>query len=126
MKPDLIKFLMTKGKQPFDIVTNNCFEFTNDCWEIYHGHRWCDQKFAGLHETPWDNFLDAADHYLERSQKPQEGHLVALDCRTDTYLHGLVTGFCTGNLSVFLNTKGVKYLPTKLIKYSWKNRYDNI
>ena len=81
-------------------------------------------NMGSLKETGLDDPLLAADRYLERSEKPQEGHLVAIKVPGDNYLHGLVTGFCVGDLSVFLNTKGVRYLPTKIVNYSWRNRHD--
>ena len=81
-------------------------------------------NMGSLKETGLDDPLLAADRYLERSEKPQEGHLVAVKVLGDTYLQGLATGFCVGDLSVFLNTKGVRYLPTKIVNYSWRNKHD--
>lgn len=81
-------------------------------------------KLSSLEETDFSDPLLGADKYLERTERPQEGHLVAIKVPGDNYLHGLVTGFCVGDLSVFLNTKGVKYLPTKIVDYSWRNKHD--
>lgn len=75
-------------------------------------------------DTDFSDPLLAADKYLERTERPQEGHLVAIKVLGDTYLHGLVTGFCVGDLSVFLGTKGIKYIPTKAINYSWRDKHD--
>ena len=81
-------------------------------------------NMGSLKETGLDDPLLAADRYLERSEKPQEGHLVVVKVLGDNYLRGLATGFCVGDLSVFLNTKGVRYLPTKIVNYSWRNKHD--
>ena len=81
-------------------------------------------NISSFEDTDFSDPLQGADKYLERAEKPQEGHLVAIKVLGDTYLHGLATGFCVGDLSVFLNTKGVRYLPTKTVSYSWRNRYD--
>ena len=81
-------------------------------------------NISSFEDTDLSDPLLGADKYLERTEKPQEGHLVAIKVPGDTYLHGLVTGFCVGDLSVFLNTKGVRYLPTKIVNYSWRNRHD--
>ncbi len=126
MKPELVNYLKQKAKEPFNIETNNCIQFTNHCWKIYHGHYWGEEymNLSSLDQTDLVDPLSGADNYLERSEKPQEGHLVALKLPGDTYLQGIVTGFCVGDLSVFLNTKGVRYLPTKIVNYSWRNRYD--
>ena len=126
MKPELLNYLQNKTKQTFDIQNNNCVQFTNDCWKIYHGHYWGEEymSLTSFDDTGLDDPLSAADKYLERSEKPQEGHLVAIKVLGDTYLHGLATGFCVGDLSVFLNTRGVKYLPTKIVNYSWRNKND--
>lgn len=126
MKPELLNYLKQKAKEPFDIETNNCIQFTNHCWKIYHGHYWGEEymNISSFEDTNFSDPLQGADKYLERAEKPQEGHLVAIKVLGDTYLHGLATGFCVGDLSVFLNTKGVRYLPTKAVSYSWRNRYD--
>ena len=81
-------------------------------------------NISSFDETGLSDPLLAADKYLERTEKPQEGHLVVVKVFGDNYLHGLATGFCVGDLSVFLNTKGVKYLPTKIVNYSWRNKHD--
>ena len=81
-------------------------------------------NISSFEDTDFSDPLQGADKYLERTEKPQERHLVAVKILGDTYLHGLATGFCVGDLSVFLNTKGVRYLPTKAVSYSWRNRYD--
>ena len=126
MKPELLNYLKQKAKEPFDIETNNCIQFTNHCWKIYHGHYWGEEymNISSFEDTDFSDPLQGADKYLERAEKPQEGHLVAVKVLGDTYLRGLATGFCVGDLSVFLNTKGVRYLPTKAVSYSWRNRYD--
>ena len=126
MKPELADYLKSKAKESFNIETNNCVQFTNHCWKIYHGHYWGEEymNISSFSETGLSDPLLAADKYLERTEKPQEGHLVAVKVFGDTYLHGLATGFCVGDLSVFLNTKGVKYLPTKIVNYSWRNKHD--
>ena len=79
-------------------------------------------NISSFEDTGLSDPLFGADKYLERSEKPQEGHLVAIKVLGDNYLHGIVTGFCVGDLSVFLNTKGVRYSPTKIVNYSWKNK----
>lgn len=124
MKPELAEYLKLKAQQSFDIKTNNCVQFSNECWKIYYGQYWGEEymKLSSFEECGLANPLAAADKYLTRSEKPQEGHLVVVKVPGDTYLHGLATGFCVGDLSVFLNTKGVRYLPTKLATYSWKNK----
>lgn len=126
MKPELVSYLQEKARQPFDIETNNCIQFTNHCWKIYHGHYWGEElmNLASFEDTDFSDPLSAADIYLERSERPQEGHLVAIKVLGDTYLRGLATGFCVGDLSVFLNTKGVKYLPTKIVNHSWRIKND--
>lgn len=128
LKPELIDYLQQKGKERFDSKTNHCVQFTNQCWRIYYGFPYCEayDSMSLIEETGYDNPLDVFDSVLERSQKPQEGHLVAIKLSSDTQLGGLVTGFCVGDLSIFMNTKGLRYIPTKLVDYSWKNRNDNI
>ena len=81
-------------------------------------------NISSFEDTDFSDPLQGADKYLERTEKPQEGHLVAVKVLGDTSLRGLATGFCVGDLSVFLNTKGVRYLPTKIVNYSWRNKYD--
>ena len=81
-------------------------------------------NISSFEDTDFSDPLEGADKYLERSEKPQEGHLVAIKVPGDTSLGGLATGFCVGDLSVFLNTKGVRYLPTKIVNYSWRNKHD--
>lgn len=128
MKPELIAYLKEKSNSSFDVETNNCIQFTNDCWEIYYGFPYS-KKYAEtkkFEDAGFDCPLALFDAVLERSEKPQEGHLVGLSVPGDTYLAGLVSGFCVGQFSVFLGTKGVKYMPTKIIRYSWKNRDANI
>ena len=126
MKPELFTFLKEKAKQSFDIKSNNCFIFTNECWSIRHGHKYADRYFDlnNLNQTEYSSLVDACDSFphLTRSEKPQEGHLVAIKLPGDTYLGGYALGFCVGDLSVFLNDKGVRYLPTKLVTYSWSNK----
>lgn len=126
LKPELETYLRTKARQSFDIETNNCIQFTNECWKIYHGSYWSEDclNLQTLEEAVFEDALLAADTYLKRSQEPQEGHLVAIRVKGDTYLQGLVTGFCIGDLSVFLNAKGVKYVPTKIVNYSWSIKND--
>ena len=126
MKPELLDYLKQRAKEPFDIETNNCIQFTNHCWKIYYGHYWGEEymNVISLEDTDLSDPLLGADKYLERTEKPQEGHLVAIKVLGDTYLHGIATGFCVGDLSVFLNTKGVRYLPTKIVNYSWRNKHD--
>ena len=126
MKPELADYLKSKAKESFNIETNNCVQFTNHCWKIYHGHYWGEEymNISSFDETGLSDPLLAADKYLERTEKPQEGHLVVVKVFGDNYLRGLATGFCVGDLSVFLNTKGVKYLPTKIVNYSWRNKHD--
>ena len=126
MKPELVSYLQEKARQPFDIETNNCVQFSNNCWKIYYGHYWGKEfmSLSSFDQCGLPDPLAAADKYLIRSEKPQEGHLVTVKVFGDTYLHGLATGFCVGDLSVFLNTKGVKYLPTKIVNYSWRNKHD--
>lgn len=79
-------------------------------------------NIRSFEDTDLSDPLQGADRYLERTEKPQEGHLVAVKVLGDTYLRGIATGFCVGDLSVFLNTKGVRYLPTKVVTYSWSNK----
>lgn len=128
MKPELVTFLKEKAKQDFNIKTNNCLMFTNECWNIYYGHKYTDKysDLTNISETNYNSLVDACDQspILTRSEKPQEGDLVALKVPSDTYLGGYVLGFCTGDLSVFLNNKGVRYLPTKIVDYSWRNKHD--
>lgn len=126
MKPELLTFLKEKAKQSFDIVDNNCYRFTNDCWKIYYGHNYSDKYFniTNVEQTEYSGLVEACDNTpsLTRSEKPQEGHLVAIKVPGDTSLGGYALGFCVGDLSVFLNTKGVRYLPTKIVTYSWSNK----
>lgn len=126
MKPELMTFLKEKAKQSFDIVDNNCYRFTNDCWKIYFGHNYSDKyfKFTNINQTEHDGLLDMFDSIpsLTRSEKPQEGHLVAVKVPGDTSLGGYALGFCVGDLSVFMNDKGVRYIPTKIVTYSWSNK----
>lgn len=124
MKPELVSYLKEKARQPFDIRTNNCIQFTNECWKIHHGFYWSEELLSvpSFDVSGFSNPLEGADHYLVRTEKPQEGHLVAIKVLGDTDLQGLATGFCVGDLSVFLNTRGVKYLPTKIVNYSWRNK----
>ena len=79
-------------------------------------------NISSFEDIDFSDPIQGADKYLERAEKPQEGRLVAIKVLGDTYLHGLATGFCVGDLSVFLNTKGVRYLPTKIVTYSWSNK----
>ena len=126
MKPELADYLKHKATESFNIKTNNCVQFTNHCWKIYYGNYWGEEymNLNSFEDTGLSDPLLAADRYLERTEKPQEGHLVAIKVLGDNYLRGLATGFCVGDLSVFLNTKGVKYLPTKIVNYSWRNKHD--
>ena len=126
MKPELMSFLKEKAKQSFDIVDNNCYRFTNDCWKIYFGHNYSDKYFSAtsIEQAEYDSLVENCDNTpsLTRSEKPQEGHLVAIKVPGDTYLGGYALGFCVGDLSVFLNSKGVRYLPTKMVAYSWSSK----
>ena len=128
MKPELVDYLRQKAKETFDIETNNCYRFTNECWKIYFGCNYSDKYFniTGIKQTDYDTLVEACDNIplLIRSEKPQEGHLVAVKVPGDTSLGGYALGFCVGDLSVFLSTKGVKYLPTKIVSYSWRNKHD--
>jgi len=124
MKPEMITYLQSKAKQEFHEKTNHCVQFTNHLWELYHGFEYCPEynQMVTLRDSKFSNALDAFDAVLERSEKPQEGHLVAVKVPGDTALEGIVIGFCVGDLSVFLNKRGVRYIPTKLVDYSWKNK----
>lgn len=124
MKPELMEYLRNKAKSEFDEVNNHCVQFTNDCWEIYYGFPYCEKynKMSRMSEAGFTEPLDLFDSVLERSEKPQEGHLVAISSDRDTQLHGLAIGFCVGDLSVFLSTNGVKYIPTKRVEFSWGNK----
>ena len=80
MKPELLNYLKQNAKEPFDIETNNCIQFTNHCWKIYHGHYWGEEymNISSFEDTDLSDPLLGADKYLERTEKPQEGHLVAV------------------------------------------------
>lgn len=105
----------------FDIKTNNCIQFTNKCWEIYHGKPWCPQYLdkQSIYETGWTDTPSLIDTLLHRTTEPKEGDLVLVKCGQDNYLNGYLAGFCIGDLSAFLGEKGIKYLPTKKLKLSW-------
>ena len=125
MKPDLLLYLQQRAKQNFDIKNNNCVQFTNKCWEIYHGKPWCEEfnQYFDIAQTEWTDPLEAADNILQRVYNPLEGDLVAMKLGNGHYyLKGYICGFCIGDLSVFLGDKGLKYLPTKRLKLFWRNK----
>lgn len=124
MKPELTEYLKTKSKQTFDIQRNNCIQFTNKCWKIYHGKGWCTyySTLTDFKQSGFSNPLEAADAVLDRTLEPKEGDLVALKVAEDNYLKGFVTGFCVGHFSVFLSDKGIRYLPTNKMTYAWTKK----
>lgn len=124
MKPELLEYLKLKANHSFDIERNNCIQFTNKCWKIYHGHGWCDyySSLSNLDQTGFSDPLEAADAVLQRTTDPKEGDLVALKVPNDGYLKGIITGFCINHFSVFLSEKGLRYLPTNKMTYAWTKK----
>ena len=125
-KPELVEYLLSKRNDTFDIKNNNCVQFTNKCWELYHGFPWCEDfnTVYSLEEVGIVDPLAKADELLEPSSRPVVGDLVVLKASEDTYLKGYLCGFCIGDLCAFLGSKGIKYLPTKKIKLSWSPKND--
>ena len=120
-----IKELLEEQKhKEFSLGSNNCIQFTNKCWEAYHGKPWNEEwsHIYSLKSTGYSDPLEAADSVLQRVDKAQEGDLVAIKVPSDGYMKGIVSGFCIGQFSVFLSPKGIRYIPSNKVDYVWRNK----
>ena len=83
-------------------------------------------KLYHIRQTKYKSALELFDAVLQRTGVPKKGDLVTKEIEKADSLGGYVTGFCLGDLSVFQSNKGLRYVPTKMIDYAWKNRDDKI
>lgn len=124
MQDNLQRVIDEAKTKEFSLGSNNCIQFTNKCWEAYHGEPWNEEwtKIFRVEDTGYSDPLEAADSVLDRVQEAQIGDLVALRVPGDGLMKGIVSGFCIGHFSVFLSEKGIKYFPSNKVHYIWRKR----
>jgi len=109
--------------KPFSIEDHNCIQFTNHCWKVVYNHYWSEDWLKVRHFDELPQFstpVEAVSSRLQRQLIVTRHSLVAIKLAQDTYAQGLVFGFCLGKESVFVGETGLRYVPTKIVRYCWK------
>jgi len=128
----LIAYLREIKDTQFQWGVHDCLTFTNEAWRRMNGDGWADDWLSrymingkpigrdAMREEFGFNTLEEAisDRLTPISCVPPVGALITTD-KARKWLTGVAMGISTGRRGVFLNTKGVIYMPLTDIKDAW-------
>ena len=125
-------YIQSHSDTAFAWGIHDCLTFTNGAWKAMYGHGWADDWLGRylINDRPMYrselvkefcryDFKSAVDDRLTPSGKyPPRGALVTTT-HARRWVTGVALGICVGTRAVFLNDKGLIYLPINLIQNSW-------